>query len=110
MQGKEIHILVKVIWKAFFCEDFEQITETLEYDYQMSDLKKVEILSTDDKLMHYNWIADHVVEIKEWAKYVNGAVLYKHTELYCQGLVVDDLARLKIAVKGLRLRHQYGVC
>lgn len=65
VRGKEINISMKAIATALFGPDFELVVEIPVHDYKMTDLKKVKKLSTEDKLMHYEWFPENMAESKD---------------------------------------------
>lgn len=77
--GTPIDILKKAIFKSLFRDDFEPPIKTLEFDHSMLELRKVKMLSMEVKLMHYKWLADHIIEVNERTDWVIGATIYKPT-------------------------------
>lgn len=82
VQDSEVEISLSVILWALFGEAFEPTKETLKYDFLMNDLKRVTMLSVDDKMMHYRWVASHITEAGENFPYINESAIYKHTLKY----------------------------
>lgn len=64
---------------AFLEYIFEPVEETPEYDLQINDLKQVNQLTVDEKLMHYRQLANHITVNRENALWVNKASIYNHT-------------------------------
>lgn len=53
------------------------VEETLKYDFSINDLKWMKKFIVDDKLIHYRWLANHIVENEENVQWDNGAKIYK---------------------------------
>lgn len=79
VRGSPIDISKNAISKALFNNDFEPSIKILEYDFWMSELKIVNLLNSEEKLMHYIWFVNHTIEAKERCEWVNGMAIYKHT-------------------------------
>ncbi|MCD7452536.1 hypothetical protein HAX54_017365 [Datura stramonium] len=52
--------------------NFTVPTRTTKYDYRMEALKGIGKLSTEDKMLHFQWMANIIAEEKEGAKWVTG--------------------------------------
>lgn len=53
-------------------------------------LKKVKKFSTNNKVMNYNWLGNHIIEAGENVVWVNGEIIFKHTlKSLGQGLAID---------------------
>lgn len=61
---------------AFLGVIFELIEETLEYDFQMKDLMRVNKLSVYDILVQFRWLLGHIIENGENNLWVNRGSIY----------------------------------
>ncbi|MCD7464073.1 hypothetical protein HAX54_052012, partial [Datura stramonium] len=52
--------------------DYTVLTKTTEYDYGMEPMKGIRKLSTEDKVLHFQWMAEIIVKDKEGVEWVTG--------------------------------------
>ncbi|MCE3215351.1 hypothetical protein HAX54_002068 [Datura stramonium] len=69
------------ITRVFMSGDYTVPTRTTEYDHQIEAMKGIKKLRTEDKLMHFQWMANIVVEDKEGAEWVTGRKLIHKASL-----------------------------
>lgn len=68
----KVDISVRDISRSLYVEEFMPIEETPEYNYQMTNLKRVKMLSMDGKLIHHRWLEGHITIDSENTPLVKG--------------------------------------
>ncbi|MCE2055801.1 hypothetical protein HAX54_043443, partial [Datura stramonium] len=67
-----IDISERTITRVLMDGDYKLPTRTTEYDYRMEAMKGIRKLSTEDKVMHIQWIENIIAEDKDGAEWVTG--------------------------------------
>ncbi|MCD9645355.1 hypothetical protein HAX54_034211 [Datura stramonium] len=67
-----VDISKRTITRVLMGGDFTVLSRTTEYDYRMGAMKGIRKLSTEDKMLHFQWMATIIAEDKEREEWVTG--------------------------------------